>query len=401
MGKQMGKYFRKAVVYMCLASIALYIAGCSQVLPGAVKEYIEANQSPLHLQVDGLGIPENLFSDRDLYQVYLSGESHGRKKSYTAKKAFLEYFHDKAGVRFLLAEMGVGNGLLMERYLETGEERLLKDYMDRIEGIAAWVQEEAEFWRWLWSYNQGQEEEQKIHVLGLDIEHVPALGLEGLAEILPQDKQVPKELREAMAAIANLEENSWHLLAEALEKSPAVCVSYFGDEIVWVRQVLENIRTAEAFYEKRDQDLGDTNSWQIREDAMMRNFMFFRSLYPEGKFFGQLGSEHIFQSECFTYSEMPVTRLANLMNGEDSPVAGQVCSLFYIYSNDKEDYFHYDAIDQTRDRFYSLNGEDSPFKEKNYLMTQQSVRNNKGGTCDYFQKVVVLEDIGECEKYAP
>ncbi len=40
------------------------------------------------------------------------------------------------------------------------------------------------------------------------------------------------------------------------EKSPAVCVSYFGDEIVWVRQVLENIRTAEAFYEKRDQDLG-------------------------------------------------------------------------------------------------------------------------------------------------
>ncbi len=34
-------------------------------------------------------------------------------------------------------------------------------------------------------------------------------------------------------------------------------------------------------------------------------------------------------------------------------------------------------------------------------MTQQSVRNNKGGTCDYFQKLVVLEDIGECEKYAP
>ncbi len=92
MGKQMGKYFRKAVVYMCLASIALYIAGCSQVLPGAVKEYIEANQSPLHLQVDGLGIPENLFSDRDLYQVYLSGESHGRKKSYTAKKAFWSIF---------------------------------------------------------------------------------------------------------------------------------------------------------------------------------------------------------------------------------------------------------------------------------------------------------------------
>ena len=118
-----------------------------------------------------------------------------------------------------------------------------------------------------------------------------------------------------------------------------------------------------------------------RDDlAMMDNMNFVLRQYPDDKFFGQLSNGHVTQSAWKDGNYIAnYSRFGMLLNGEDSPVQGKVCSMLTIY---------------TQRGSSGLLGDDAEndyYTEQNGLIKPE-VQAEEKPLMDYCQKLIVLFD---------
>lgn len=161
--------------------ICMSLGGCHPSEGVDVDGWVQKHACELDAKT---GIPAGSLGDIGRYDVFLAGESHGYAKNYTYKKALIQALQRDASASCLLLEMGIGAGMMLERYLQTGDESVLALVMTQMNGTAAGTQEEEEFWRWLLEYNGALKEEERFHVYGLDIDHQTYLALWALRNIV-------------------------------------------------------------------------------------------------------------------------------------------------------------------------------------------------------------------------
>ena len=70
-------------------------------------------------------------------------------------------------MRYIVAELGLGASIYLNRYLETGDNALLDDIMNQLSGTASYTVEQRVFYQKLYEYNVGLPDEQKLRVIGL------------------------------------------------------------------------------------------------------------------------------------------------------------------------------------------------------------------------------------------
>ena len=393
--------------------ISFCFTGCQNQQMLSVEEYNAKYAKTIDFKK---GIDNKTFGNAD-YRVFLAGEYHAQTKGYQSKKMLIQYLHEKQDVDYLICELGMGQGFLLDDYIQTGNEENLIFMMEELEGTLAYTQDEYQLWQWLYDYNQQQPENDKLHIIGLDIEFQKKTSVRGLSLLMDNSVTPAKEIQPLIERIKESDGTAVKEFPQALDKYPEQMKEIFGENFPWAEQYAKNVTATEKFFELNQS--GGANAHQIRDDKMTDNLFFAMEQLPDdAKFFGQFGAEHILQSEMITTFVLQenYNRFAMQLQENDSPVKGEVCSIYlaflkksqsprsttYYPMNESEipvdsfqDYF-------AQDTFIPLDEKGSPFFNDGEEQTENKENANAKAEInltDYFQKILLLPDSEACEPY--
>lgn len=404
---------RWSFILAVILVISFCFTGCQSQQMLSVEEYNAKYAKTIDFEK---GIDNKTFGNAD-YRVFLAGEYHAQTKGYQSKKMLIQYLHENQDVDYLICELGMGQGFLLDDYIQTGNEENLIFMMEELEGTLAYTQDEYQLWKWLYDYNQQQPENDKLHIIGLDIEFQKKTSVRGLSLLMDNSVTPAKEIQPLIERIKESDGTAVKEFPQALEKYPEQMKEIFGENFPWAEQYAKNVTATEKFFELNQS--GGANAHQIRDDKMTDNLFFAMEQLPEdAKFFGQFGAEHILQSEMITTFVLQenYNRFAMQLQADDSPVKGEVCSIYLVFlqksqsprstnyylMNESEipvdsfqDYF-------AQDTFIPLDEKGSPFFNDGEEQTENKESANAKAEInltDYFQKILLLPDSEACEPY--
>ncbi len=392
----------RAFAGIALAMALLALPGCATDIPDDAREYLERQAEPFDLE---LPLASGSLGNVDGYRVFLVGETHTKAKDKQAEKMLVRYFHEHEGVRYLLWETGFGSGLLLDHYLQTGSADELDFYLGQLNGTMGYTQEERDFWIWLREYNATLPDQQKLRVIGLDIDHQPETAAQGLFLLADDSAAVGEAFTSTLEEARSGDVRALEKLGQAIREQPDEAKTTFGDSYGWAVQFAENFDRTARYYRETDEERSSKSN-DLRDEAMMANFRFVAESYPQETFFGTFGSEHVLQSACETeFCSDAYNRFAMRLDAAGSPAEGTVCSIllahteqgiiFRSYSPSNGDIDYRPLEDWFgQDTLFSLDDPSSPFALEQNLV-------NRGvdaslSTTDYFQKLVLLSDSPDC-----
>lgn len=303
------------------------------------KEYLEKNSSTIDLSDNTNKDLSLLDSDLQGKEIFLIGEFHATEVNYQVKMKFLKYFKEKTDFRYYLEEISYSQAYYFNKYLETGNEKILREIYKSTTGTYFSNESDYNHLKDLKKYNDSLPKNRKITVVGADIEHQTDIALKYLLDILPS-KEIPKELQQTFTELKFINEN-WEnskvMIDRVTKFIEDVTVSsinneelykkYLGSEYFGFFHVLKNIKNKfEAYIYNSDDSLDRYNN--IRDKMMAENFKSVKSTIQEGKYFGQWGLNHVFQSE-----EPNVKWFASYLNSEEFGFKGKILSLIFNYEN--------------------------------------------------------------------
>ncbi len=404
---------RCSFILAVILVISFCFTGCQNQQMLSVEEYNAKYAKTIDFEK---GIDNKTFGNAD-YRVFLAGEYHAKTKGYQSKKMLIQYLHEEQDVDYLICELGMGQGFLLDDYIQTGNEGNLIFMMEELEGTLAYTQDEYQLWKWLYDYNQQQPENCKLHIIGLDIEFQKKTSVRGLSLLMDNSVTPAKEIQPLIERIKESDGTAVKEFPQALEKYPEQMKEVFGENFPWAEQYAKNVTATEKFFELNQS--GGANAHQIRDDKMTDNLFFAMEQLPEdAKFFGQFGAEHILQSEMITTFVLQenYNRFAMQLQADDSPVKGEVCSIYLAFlkkSQSPRSTTYYpmngsevpiDAFQDyyAQDTFIPLDEKGSPFFNDGEEQTENKESANAKAEInltDYFQKILLLPDSEACEPY--
>lgn len=404
---------RWSFILAVILIISFCFTGCQNQQVLSVEEYNAKYAKTIDFEK---GIDNKIFGNAD-YRVFLAGEYHAQTKGYQSKKMLIQYLHEEQDVDYLICEVGMGQGFLLDDYIQTGNEENLIFMMEELEGALAYTQDEYQFWKWLYDYNQQQPENDKLHIIGLDIEFQKKTSVRGLSLLMDNSVTPAKEIQPLIERIKESDGTAVKEFPQALEKYPEQMKEVFGENFPWAEQYAKNVTATEKFFELNQS--GGANAHQIRDDKMTDNLLFAMEQLPEdAKFFGQFGAEHILQSEMITTFVLQenYNRFAMQLQEDDSPVKGEVCSIYLVFLQKSQsprstNYYLINESEVPIDAFQDYYAQDTfiPLDEKGSPFTrygEEQVQDREGsdnktamGLTDYFQKILLLPDSEACEPY--
>lgn len=404
---------RWSFILAVILIISFCFTGCQNQQMLSVEEYNAKYAKTIDFEK---GIDNKTFGNAD-YRVFLAGEYHAQTKGYQSKKMLIQYLHEKQDVDYLICELGMGQGFLLDDYIQTGNEENLIFMMEELEGTLAYTQDEYQLWKWLHDYNQQQPENDKLHIIGLDIEFQKKTSVRGLSLLMDNSVTPAKEIQPLIERIKESDGTAVKEFPQTLEKYPEQMKEVFGENFPWAEQYAKNVTATEKFFELNQS--GGANAHQIRDDKMTDNLFFAMEQLPEdAKFFGQFGAEHILQSEMITTFVLQenYNRFAMQLQEDDSPVKGEVCSIYLVFLQKSQsprstNYYLMNESEIPVDSFQDYFAQDTfiPLDEKGSPFTrygEEQVQDREGsdnkaamGLTDYFQKILLLPDSEACESY--
>jgi hypothetical protein len=332
-------------------------------------------------------------------QVFLSGAQwHGTTFNYDLHYALVTALQQQAGVKYMLLDSGYATAQLYNDYLQTGNPDLLRMAMDGIRFSNSSSDEHRLFWVKLHEYNQGLSPEEKIVVIGVDVEYQIGTAISYLNYI--SDNQLGNYYP-VTGYLGDPETLGQYVttLSTAYQEDPALIKSIFTDNLLHFERTVENLADTVSAHLSPD-------FYDNREKIIYNNFLAAYNNDPQGKFFGHFTMEHIYQRQVKSGNLANTDRLGMLLVQEDSPVRDRVVSIaaFYHQSEFRFYYGRYEnyrvfnsfivdplplintaAADYT---LYKLEGEDSPFTWDTY-----TVINPTGGvTTDYYQYLLIIQN---------
>lgn len=404
---------RWSFVLAVILIISFCFTGCQNQQMLSVEEYNAKYAKTIDFEK---GIDNKTFGNAD-YRVFLAGEYHAQTKGYQSKKMLIQYLHENQDVDYLICELGMGQGFLLDDYIQTGNEENLIFMMEELEGTLAYTQDEYQLWKWLYDYNQQQPENDKLHIIGLDIEFQKKTSARGLSLLLDNSVTPAEEIQPLIERMKQGDETVIWEFPKVLEEYPEQMQEAFGENFPWAEQYVKNVEATKKYFEL-DKSKG-VNAHQIRDNAMADNLCFVLEQFPEdAKFFGQFGAGHVLQSETTTTFVLQenYNRFAMQLQEDDSPVKGEVCSIYLVFLQKSQsprstNYYLINESEVSIDAFQDYYAQDTfiPLDEKGSPFTrygEEQVQDREGsdnkaamGLTNYFQKILFLPDSEACEPY--
>lgn len=301
--------------------------------PLAVEEYLAQNSGTVDLAYP-FG-PRTLGSAGDS-TLFVTAEQPQWVENYQLRRALTQYLHENEEVRCLLVDAGMGAGLLLDDYINGGEEEHLERYLAQMAAETGWAEEvqqaEREFWQWLRAYNARQADGSGLHVFGLGADTDGLVALDAMALLADSEKTPDPAIAPAVRTITgkgNIRHSDGYFamaaaqMKAAMEENAAALEKYFG--VTWP--------LAEQLYANWQHTLqyeAGGRPAPTHAEVLMQNFRFAYDWYAEQRFFAPLGEGQAFPDGTLAEAAGAPT-LGDLLAGEDSPVQGAVCGILSLY----------------------------------------------------------------------
>ena len=402
-----------------LLVLVMVFSGCGGT---EVERYLKKYAKPVDFEQ---GLDDKTFGNADNYRFFFAGEIHQQTMIYPAKKMMLQYLHENQGVNYLLMEEGMGAGLLIDHYIQTGDEEILNFALECKKGLHTDAELERDLWQWLYEYNSQQPEDKKIHAIGIDIEFNTVATLKGLTLLIQNPEQVEDEWKTLYQKAITIKRDSYdeqavkafseliHLTFPEGQNEKKMR-EVFGDNYDIAVQIYDNMVFASApeFYNSQFHTDTDITFYDKRDEHAIEVIRWLLNRLPEdAKFFAQYGAAHTYQKEMpLTNYNQKYNRLGMRLNEGRFPLKGQVCTIpYFIFQKGEEsrevesNLFYSDWLQDYVDEptFISLDEEDSPFSKEGVVALKEGC---EGVLTDYFQKILILPNSEEapeiqCEKF--
>ncbi|RMG67816.1 MAG: hypothetical protein D6722_12590 [Bacteroidetes bacterium] len=274
------------------------------------------------------------------YRFFFTAEQHWRTINSPIQFAFLRYLHQTAGVRHLILEGGYSYGYLLNRYLETGDERLLHKV---VTNLPVCPEDQMAMFEALYAYNQSLPEADRIQVTGIDLEHAPELALQALHTMLPAGDP-PASIARRMQQLRDLHQSPYYdrrqvkrffkRLQRDLDRQEAAYRTYWGTDYELVQLIAINVLEGMEFGIIRAMIFPE--KWPEREARMYQNFLTLAPRLKPGNYFAQFGALHTDIEKSFKWTFPSLAHRLNFF--PESPVAGQVLTVSRYLPDMMQDY---------------------------------------------------------------
>ncbi len=382
----------KRVLIVLLACLSVFIAGSQ---PDIVTPYLAKNSYSLDLNNMDLS-----FMGDDLErQVFLSGAQwHGTTYNYDLHYALITALHKQAGVKYMLMDSGYATAQVYNEYIQTGDYELIVMALNGDRYSNSSCNEYRLFWQNMYLFNSMLSPQDKIVVIGIDVEYQIDTAFNYLNYI--SDNQLSKHfpITEYLGD-PNALDRYLSTLKTAYREDPALFENIFTDNLYHFEGTLANLTDTISANLSSD-------FFTDREHILYKNFLSAYNKDPQGKFFGNLTMEHIYQRQVSEGHLGKADRLGTLLVQEGSVLRDQVVSIAAFYHNSEFRFYYgrYDNYKVFNDfiidplpmlktassdfTVYKLEGEDSPF-----TWDPHTVINPTGGvTIDYYQYLMLIQN---------
>lgn len=124
---------KRVLIGICATAAVLAVSFLIVTMPrGEIQKHLSKNHASLFTDAKAMDL-----IDTDKFDLFISGESHAIEKNFRQQLFLIKYLHENANVNYILAEDGVGSAGLMNMYLQTGDEQILKDIFAELRGTMA------------------------------------------------------------------------------------------------------------------------------------------------------------------------------------------------------------------------------------------------------------------------
>jgi|GEM_PF-3027757 len=419
------RLFWQSAIFSVLVTISLIGVGCRLFdggLPGEVTAYLERKAEPLTLNYE----PANqaVFSlnpYREKSEVLLIGETHGSAFNYQVFFAVLRSLIQSGRQAQILDEGGYANSLVVNRYLQTGDELQLIYLLNALTGSVAANEQYYQFVRQIRILNESLPEAEKIRFWGIDLEHQLDIALYGIHRLVPENSIQPRPadldlIPELLAPLLEVRFNrsaypSGHYnrirdfflaLDRGLESRKDEYSRYLGSHFPEFAWVTAAAKASINWY------AGGSSDNAMREEFMYSQFLRIQKTVPGNSILsGLFGMEHVYKLSGKR------TTIANLMHTRnDSPVKGMVTGihLFYLdsFRLDQKTGAGKKIITDFQDDLrefsrgpatvFSLDEDGSPFRDGCYLVFPD-VKTGSNPTTDYFNLIGIIAGSPACIRW--
>lgn len=238
------------------------------------QDYLSKNNAVINLEeVDDFSGLEILNKDLNGKKIILTGEAHHLNKNKLIEMKLLKYLKKEVGVSHYLAEASYSSAHFLNKYLESGDENILKNYFEKFEGTIAYNEDFYNSYKDLYEYNQTLPENDRIKLVGIDIEPRANVSHEYIMDVVKDNSILTEPLKKLLYELKNLvyrDEEGYRktiIACDEAEKDIAINEAkykeIFKEDFEGFKHVLKNIRYMSDCYLKDRADWNNTRDKYI------------------------------------------------------------------------------------------------------------------------------------------
>ncbi len=317
---------KKYIIFVVIIVAVLVAAGVIYSKPQSETAYLKKNAKELKLDkpedYSDLKVIRNSIKDKE---IIITGEYHGIKQNTDIQFKFLNYLIDNWDLRYYVTEMGHSEAMMINEYLTTGNEEILKETFQDWRSAGAIV-EEFDAYKKLYEKNKNLPEDRKITILGIDSASMSERHIKKYTNIiiskvgtLPEElkvfennlnkldligvnttkfylkKEEIQEKKKAILEIVNDMQNHIKDNRELYEKT-------FKKDLFNIEFILENIKDLQTLpktFGSSPNIKTDPELLSMRENYTYKNFKKLCDHYPKGKYYFHFGAQHTVLKEIW------------------------------------------------------------------------------------------------------
>ena len=387
----------KSIIYIVVAILiillGLLIFSNSTVIK-SVDNYLDDNYKTTDFNKEGISSALRLIDDIDKYNIFFTGEFHRISGNEAVNLEMLKYLNKVEDVNYLICEMQYSIICKLNKYIQNGDEKLLKDTVNIVrqrsdQRSAQYVGDDYyKFWQGLYEFNKGLPKDKKIQAYGIDMDFIGDYTLSEMANLIPHNEPpteiaskvnkfkgiISGEISDEKEAITILKD-----LSDDYNTNTQVYKSFFGDNFNDFKNNLSSMINTGKYAETQDSN---------RDELIYDNFMRIYNQNQKGKYYGQFGAAHIFREDIISNGKTFYT-LAKMIEKNDG---FKVLSIPIVPSDRMKLITQGEKLAKGRFSIFKLNGKGSPYKQQNEnIFTSNGLGIVNGTTVDNYQYVVYLK----------
>jgi len=249
-----------SAMLVCLLAIGLALVGCDN---GTTSV------SPINPPYDNIPTLDN-------YDAIFAGENHTNRENFGVYLKLMKYYYS-LGVRNFAEESGYGSTLLLQYYIDTGNEECLEVILRNLKGSAAYTQERYNFYKELYKWNSKLSQKIKLH--GFDVEHQVDSGKAAIFQfVLKKYNRI-----EGIPGITT--PGTPQDLVNDFKNNKGRYSSINAEDLKLMEKLIANIEQGNNYYAKQHDDT-------LRENYMIGNFREILNNTKGRKLFATMGANH-------------------------------------------------------------------------------------------------------------